>query len=385
MSRMNPVDAARAFATQVRPRAGEIEQARRLPPDLAQALAASGLLRMLVPAGMGGLESDPATVVRAIETVAEADASSGWCLMIAATTAMMSARLAPPHAAEVFGDPMTLAAGVFAPMGRAVDAGDHWRVTGRWKWGSGSQNAAWIAGGAMLMGEGGSQLDAQGQPLHRMIFFPAGEVEFIDTWRTSGLCGTGSLDFAVKDLLVPKGRSVALQSDPPLAAAAVFRFPAFGMLAAGIAAVAIGNARGALADFAAVAATSSSQGSQRSLAERNVVQSEFAQLTGEVEAARARFHEAIDMAWRAVQADGAASLTDRAHLRLACAHAAKACAEAARRTYDLGGGAAVFLDSPLQRRFRDAHVITHHIMVGPSIFELAGRVLLGLPTRDELL
>jgi alkylation response protein AidB-like acyl-CoA dehydrogenase len=382
---MNPVETARLFADQARPRAAEIEQARRFPPDLAEALAASGLLRMLVPAGLGGLESDPATVALAIETLAEADASSGWCLMIAATTAMMSARLSADQAAEVFGDPNTIAAGVFAPMGRAVDAGDHWRVTGRWKWGSGSQNAAWIAGGAVLMGEGGPQLDAGGQPLHRMMLFPAGQVEFIDTWRTSGLCGTGSLDFAVKDILVPKTRSVALQSDPPVADGAVFRFPPFGMLAMGIAAVALGNARGALADFAAIADTSSSQGSRRSLAERNVVQSEFAQVSGEVEAARARFHETIDVLWRAVQAGGTPAIVDRARLRLACAHAAKACADATRRIYDLGGGAAVFLDNPLQRRFRDAHVITHHVMVALPVFELAGRVLLGLPTRDDML
>ena len=62
-----------------------------------------------------------------------------------------------------------------------------------------------------------------------------------------------------------------------------------------------------------------------------------------------------------------------------------ACAEATRRVYDLGGGAAVFLDSPLQRRFRDAHVIPHHIMVSAQIFELAGRVLLGQPTREDQL
>lgn len=381
---MDAIAAAATLAAQVRPRADEIEQGRRFPADLAQAMAASGLLRMLVPVELGGHESDPATVARAIETLAEGDASSGWCLMIAATTAMMSARLSPDHAREVFGDANTLPAGVFAPMGRAIDAGDHWRVTGRWKWGSGSQNAHWVAGGAVLMGEGGPQLDADGEPLHRMMLFPAGEVEFIDTWRTSGLCGTGSLDFAVKDILVPKGRSVALHSDPPLASAAVFRFPAFCMLAMGVAAVSIGNARGALADFAAIASASTSQGSRRTLAERNVVQTEFAQVSGSVEAARARYYETIDTLWRAVQA-GSIPIADRAHLRLACAHAAQTCAEATRRIYDLGGGAAVFLDSPLQRRFRDAHVITHHIMVAPSVFELAGRVLLGLPTRDALL
>jgi alkylation response protein AidB-like acyl-CoA dehydrogenase len=381
----DPVAVAEGFQAELRTRAPEIEQARRMPADIARSLAGAGLFRMLVPESLGGYACEPRAVAGAIEALARADASSGWCLMIGATTGMLSARLPAEHAAEVFSDAGVITGGVFAPMGKAVDAGDHWRVSGRWKWGSGSQNCAWLSGGAMLMGEGGPMLDAAGQPMHRMMLFPAAEVELIDTWRTSGLCGTGSLDLAVRDVLVPKGRSVALQSDPPLAPESVFRFPPFNMLAMGIAAVALGNARGALDDFAAIAATSSSQGSQRSLAERNVIQAEFAQVEGMVAAARSRFFETIKTVWAAVQADGSASLIDRAHLRLACAHAAQVCAEATRRIYDLGGGAAVFLESPLQRRFRDGHVVTHHIMVAPSVFELAGRVLLGLPTRDDML
>lgn len=382
---MNPVEVARTFQEELRRRAPEIEQARRLPVDLAAKIAEAGLFRMLLPRGIGGLESPPAIVAGAIEALSEADASTGWCLMIGATTAMLAGRLPQRLAAEMFADTAVIASGVFAPMGKAVEDGDNWRVTGRWKWGSGSQNAAWIAGGAMLMGEDGPQLDAAGQPLHRMMIFAADQVEMIDTWRTSGLCGTGSLDFAVRDAVVPKARSVALHSDPPIAEGAVFRFPPFGMLAMGIAAVAIGNARGALADFAGLAASQSSQGSQRSLAERNVVQSEFAQVSGAVAAARSRYFEAIDTLWRTVDRGEKPSIQDRALLRLACAHAAQVCADACRRIYDLGGGAAVFHESPLQRRFRDAHVITHHIMVAPQMFELTGRVLLGLPTRDELI
>jgi len=40
----------------------------------------------------------------------------------------------------------------------------------------------------------------------------------------------------------------------------------------------------------------------------------------------------------------------------------------------------VFLASSLQRRFRDGHVGTQHLMVSPPTLELAGRVLMGLPT-----
>jgi alkylation response protein AidB-like acyl-CoA dehydrogenase len=46
--------------------------------------------------------------------------------------------------------------------------------------------------------------------------------------------------------------------------------------------------------------------------------------------------------------------------------------------YDLGGGTSVYETCPLQRRFRDAHVATQHLMVAPGTYELAGRALLGV-------
>eukprot|EP01035_Chromulina_nebulosa_P058749 gene58749-80456_t len=146
----------------------------------------------------------------------------------------MANRLPAGLAREVFASPEVITAGVFAPMGKAVDDGDHWVVSGRWQWGSGSQNASWIAGGAILMGPDGPQLDEHGQPLHRMMIFPAAEVELIDTWRTAGLCGTGSLDFQVKDVRVPKARSVALHADPVTVNTPLARFPIFCLLAMGV-------------------------------------------------------------------------------------------------------------------------------------------------------
>jgi alkylation response protein AidB-like acyl-CoA dehydrogenase len=59
--------------------------------------------------------------------------------------------------------------------------------------------------------------------------------------------------------------------------------------------------------------------------------------------------------------------------------------EVAEAMYDLGGGSAIYEDSPLQRRFRDAHTATAHIQVNPATYELLGRLLLGLPSSVEQL
>lgn len=381
----NAVQAAQSLAHEVARRANEIEAGRRLPADLAKKFSDAGLFRMLLPASLDGHETIPSDVAQAIEIVSQNDASAGWCLMIGATTASMANRLDEETAREVFGHREVISAGVFAPMGKAEDAGEHWRVTGRWQWGSGAQNANWIAGGAVLTGANGPMLDADGQPLHRMMIFRADEVELIDTWRTSGLCGTGSLDFAVKDVLVPKERSVALHSDRTRVETPLAKFPVFGMLALGVAAVALGNARGALVLAGQMALEKKQQGSQRTLAERNVIQNDYARAAAALSAARAFYYECILTLWGVLQAGQEPTLDQRNRLRLACAHAAQVGADVCRTAYDMLGGSAVFLQNDLQRRFRDAHVITHHAMVAPSIFELTGRVLLQQPTRAALI
>jgi hypothetical protein len=53
--------------------------------------------------------------------------------------------------------------------------------------------------------------------------------------------------------------------------------------------------------------------------------------------------------------------------------------------YTLAGGTAIYDSSPLQRHFRDVHVATQHMMVGPATWELAGRIALGLETDTSQL
>lgn len=373
------------LAPRIAARAGEIEEARRLPADLAAELAAAGLFRLVVPTSLGGLELPPATVVATIEAVAAADASVGWCLMIGATTALTSAYLPMEYARELFGDLQVITGGVFAPMGKAVANSDHYRVSGRWSWGSGTANCAWIVGGSLIFEDGSLRTLPNGQPDHRMMIFPRDEVELIDTWHSAGLKGTGSGDFAVKDVRVPRDRSVSLIVDRPRESGPLYAFPAFGLLALGIAGVASGNARAALDAVKAMLATKKPPGSQRTAAERGAVQVEIAKAEAELRAARALLYEAIDSAWSRAQAIGEIDLATRAELRLAATHMTRTAAAVTREAYDLGGGAALYLSNPLQRRFRDAHAMTQHMMVGPATYELAGRVLLGLPTDASTL
>ena len=380
-----PLDAARALAPVIAARADDIEAARRLPADLAAAMADAGLFRVALPKSLGGHEAAPALVAQTIETIAMADASAAWCLMIGSTTALNAAYLQEPVARTVFADRNLITGGVFAPLGRAIPEGSDYIVSGRWAWGSGTQNARWIVGGAMVMDGENPRLGPDGAPYHRMMIFAAEDVTFHDTWHVMGLKGTGSLDFSVDKVRVPQARSVSLVHDKPREAGPLYAFPAFGLLAMGIAAVALGNAQGALDAFSDLAVTKKPSASKRTLADRAHTQMVFAEAFARHAGARAFFYDAIDDAWRQAQAGAAISLERRARLRLAATWATRVCADICRDLLDLGGGSGVYLTNPLQRRFRDAHVATQHMMVAPATLEVAGRALLGLPTADSML
>lgn len=377
--------AARALAPEIAAKAQEIEAARRLPEDIAQTMARAGLFRAALPKSVGGHECPPDVIAHTIEIVARADASAAWCLMIGATTALNAAYLPLDLARTVYGDADVITGGVFAPLGSAVPVGDDYIVTGRWQWGSGTQNAKWIVGGSMVMDGDKPALGPDGAPYHKMMIFAREDVTFHDTWHVMGLKGTGSLDFSVDGVRVPKARSVSLVHDAPCEPGPLYRFPAFGLLAMGIAAVALGNAQGALESFRSLAISKKPQASRRTLAERAHTQMVFAEAFAAHAGARAFFYEAIAEAWADASAGNAISLGSRAKLRLSATHATRACAAICRDLHDLAGGAAVYLNNPLQRRFRDAHVATQHMMIAPSTLEVAGRALLGLPTEDAML
>ncbi|MFI5122649.1 MAG: hydroxylase, partial [Vicinamibacteria bacterium] len=98
-----------------------------------------------------------------------------------------------------------------------------------------------------------------------------------------------------------------------------------------------------------------------------------------VRAARSLLFAAVADAWEAAQSgDGQIPIELRTGIRLAATHAVAAAAAAVDVAYSLGGGSAIYETSPLQRRFRDVHAATQHMLVGPATWELTGRSLLGL-------
>lgn len=367
-------------------RSAEIERLRRLPDDLVQALVGCGALRLAVPSAYGGPEVTAGRLLAAIETTSYHDGATGWCTMIANTTALASYRLPEEHAHAVYGPPDAVTGGFAMPGGRGVPQDDgSLRVSGRWQWGSGTDHCTHVGGGVLVVDEHGEPTALADGSTVVFAFFDPDDVTLLDTWHVSGLKGTASTDYEVTDAVVPPGRWVDLFADrAPVVDGPLARLPFAGFLATGVASVLLGLGRRAVDELVALGEKRPSQ-SSRGLAERAVVQAQVAEADAAVRSGRAFLHEVLAACWTAAEAGTSMGDEHKRLLRLAATTAAERSAHAVDLCYHAGGGTSVYESSALQRVFRDAHVATQHAMVAPRTLEVLGRMTFGLPTDTRLL
>ncbi|MGH9186779.1 MAG: acyl-CoA dehydrogenase family protein [Acidimicrobiales bacterium] len=133
MTAKTVLHAARQLAPSILDRAGEIEAARRVPTDLLEQLRAAGCFRLLRPATHGGLEAALPDAMRGLESLARADASVAWTVMIGAGSWIDLAHLPRETFDALYaGNPDAITAGVFNPTGAITPVDGGYRVTGRW-------------------------------------------------------------------------------------------------------------------------------------------------------------------------------------------------------------------------------------------------------------
>ncbi len=368
------VDAALSVQDLVRERAASCERERHLSAEVVDALVDAGLMRMCVPREYGGPEATPMQLVEAIEAVAEADGATGWCVMIASTTSSMSCFMEPDVARAIFGDPGVVTGGAFAPGGRAVTVEGGHRVSGRWSWGSGTDHAHWILGGAIL--DTGD---------FELVFAPAEHVELHDTWYSSGLRATASGDFEMTDVFVPHGYSVPPLKARPQVDSALAHFPNFTLLAVAVSSAMLGIARRAVDEAVALAQGKTQSYSSKSLARSATAQIEISKAEATLSAARAFLLDEVARAWDAAVAGHRVTTEARARIRLAAVHVAESAVKATDMAYTMAGGPAVFETRPLQRCLRDIHTASQHLQVSPRLHETLGRMLLGQSADTSML
>src|SRR5215467_1653014 len=206
----NVIARAEAVAAAVAAASDEIERDRRLPSALLDRLHEAELFRLLLPRSSKGFETDPITFFHVIETIAQADASTAWCLSQAGGCAMSAAYLDLPVAKAIFGDdPRAVLAWGPGPRVKAIECEGGYKVTGVWAFASGCRHATWLGAHCpIFQADGSPRLRPDGRQLERTMLVRSGEVDWTDIWNVVGLRGTASDQFALTDHFVPVSHSI---------------------------------------------------------------------------------------------------------------------------------------------------------------------------------
>jgi len=384
------VERAHALIPELAQRAAEAEKLRRLPDANVAALKRAGLLKILQARRTGGYQASLHAHVDAVAAIARGCGSTAWCMGVVHAHSWLIASFPQEAQDETYGaDPDTFISAVIAPRGEAKPAEGGYVLNGFWPFASGCQHAQWLLLGARILDQSGAVVDEAD------LLVPAKDIAINDDWHVAGLRGTGSCSVAAKNVFVPRHRYLSLpgliQGQAPGVAlhedAALYKSAAVPVLQLALCPGAIGIAEAALAAFQdrlpgrIIAYTLGEKQVESATTHRQV-----ADAATRIHVARLLLHRAVDDIEAAAQAGTIMAPTERARIRMDCAHAVRQCLEAVDTLFLACGGSGLAESNPIQRAWRDLHAINMHGALALEVNqEMFGRMLLGLPPNTTLI
>jgi alkylation response protein AidB-like acyl-CoA dehydrogenase len=367
------LDAIEKLAPVVEEHRASFDRDRRLPEVVFQALAEAGLFRLWLPSALGGPELSPAEFMRVVEAASAMDGSVGWIVANGGGMSRVAGYLLESVAGEWFADPRAFVVSATGAIGSAEPVAGGYRVTGRWPFGSGASHATRFMGlSAVRDGSDNSQ-----PPI--CCYFAREQVKIHDTWHVSGLRGTGSSDFEVKDAFVPADHTHDFIAPSPTQPGIIYRIPSLSIFPWSITGAPLGIASGAMAAFTKPATQSKTRlGATSRLQDREIVQSAVGRAEAILGAARAFLTEAMTELLAALDDDRDRVMRARARLRIACAYAAEGSTSIVQMLTTEAGASAIFESSRLERAGRDINAAVKHVAMSPQSYIVAGRLHLGM-------
>ncbi|UOQ59568.1 acyl-CoA dehydrogenase family protein [Leucobacter rhizosphaerae] len=180
-----------------------IEDERRMPAEITDALYETGMYRAFLPAELGGLDVHPLEWLEAVEELSRMNGSVGWLCMLHTGSTWAQ----PEAMREILKTERWITAGNVgraSGIARKVEGG--YMVTGKWPFCSGSPEATYLYGRSVLHGEDGEPLTSprDGLPYYISGYIPAKDVQVHNNWNGLGLRGTGSGDITVEEVFMPR-------------------------------------------------------------------------------------------------------------------------------------------------------------------------------------
>jgi alkylation response protein AidB-like acyl-CoA dehydrogenase len=368
----NYIQAIKRLAPVVDAHRDAFDTDRRLPDSVFVAVAEAGLFRLWLPEAQGGPQLSPTEFMQVVEEAAALDGSVGWLVGNGSGMSRVGGYLSEAVARAWFSDPLAFIASATGAVGKARRTEGGYRVTGRWPFASGAHHATVFMGLASLQGPGG-----QDEP-PLCFYMERKYVAIHDTWRVSGLRGTGSCDFEAQDIFVPDDHTHAFVGPEPTQPGIVYRLPTFSVFPWTVSVVPLGIARSAMDSFVDLANRKTRIGTSALMRDRETVQNTVGRAKALHRSARAFLMEAMTDLMVAVAEDDARLVDARAIFRAACSHAAETAVQIVDMLSAEAGATAIFETSPMERPIRDIHAAVRHLAMSAGSFGVLGRVQLGL-------
>jgi len=259
------------------------------------------------------------------------------------------------------------------PEGRAVRVAGGYRVTGCWHYATGAPYATTFLANCVVVERG-----EKGQPNTRAVLLDSSQVSIVPSWDASGLRGTGSDDFEVRDVVVPEQRTFALAQPASREPAALYRLPFGAVMELSIVSVALGIAQHALDEFAAITRHKKSSVEGAPLAGDHGVQARYAEARATWGLIKAGVDALSQRVWRDALATRTPSHIEASEVSAACALSVAKLRSAVSELVALAGMNAIQPDSELARAWRDLQAAAAHTAVSPRNLTAIGATLLAV-------
>jgi 3-hydroxy-9,10-secoandrosta-1,3,5(10)-triene-9,17-dione monooxygenase len=377
---------ARALAPTLRERSLATNKVGRIPDETIKDLWDSKLNYLLRPKKFGGPAVRPDEAFQVGFELGRGDGSAAWVWSVMLIHDLFVAHFPEAFQREYWGKDRTLSASSFLPHGKPTPANGGIRVSGKWSFCSGVDNADWLFLGVFF----GPPSGDSPMPDIRYVMVPKGDYKIIDDWDVMGLRGTGSNSVVIDDKFVPDHRIVshkemsdATSPGAKLHAEPVYRTPIWSFVPFTISAPACGVAQGALDAFIDEMKVRDDSFAHSPLAKKPGMHARVAEASAMIDAGdllyKRSYRETIDK----VVAGEVPSLEFRARSRRDQGFCVKLAKAAVALLIDAGGGRGLYESNHVQRSFRDLQAMSGHIVASWDVVAYSyGQMALGGPPSD---
>ncbi|HEY0227066.1 MAG TPA: acyl-CoA dehydrogenase family protein [Mycobacterium sp.] len=376
------VSLARGMRDVVAAEAAECERIRTLTPAVVDEMWSSGLMQSFNPVAAGGVEPSFTQMIETWIEMAWQDGSFGWVGIANLPSSFAAAAyLSDEGFAEVFTahDNRVTMGGQFFPNGQGTVVDGGYLLNGAWSFGSGIGHSEYVAAGFLPIDKGEMRWISEGLPEMHVAVLPRAQVSFNDGWHVQGLKATGSYDYSVNDVFVPRSRTFELFTRAPhRGTSPATRMGLMPVTAAGHASWALGVAKSMLDDVQELAATKFRMSDMASLASRPTFQKGLAHHRAAWRAARLLVLDAFTKAEAAVAAGEDLTPALRADMRVAAVYATDIARNCAEWAHLAAGTTSIREGSRLERAFRDIYTGTQHAFISEKVAIDAAQIWLGI-------